>query len=150
MAKQVGISFEIDQGSLKSLQKALKTLGDTDAPFMREAISDSGAHFAGAVRVRAPGSMGGEVKSSGISGSGTGYRFKGSVTHPGARRMEFGRHARPYKGNSPKPGYAYTGQKARPFLGVKGGGATDAVRPYVVQRIQQGIAATWADIGGGG
>lgn len=148
IGKAAGIAIEIDQDSLKRLTKALKVLGEADAPYLREAVSESGQRFATAVRSHAPGSMGGQVVERGVSGSGTGLRYKGVVTHPGARSREFGRgwYYRAYTGRKMKSGTKFksAGQQAVPFLGVmKGDAATGEVRPYVVERMLRGIRQTW-------
>jgi hypothetical protein len=86
------------------------------------------------------------VQPLGVKGTGVGLRFAGKVTHPGARSMEFGRIY--WKRDGVKRKHP-PGQKARPYLGVKtGGAAIGAVRNHVEDELYGAIEAEWNRIQG--
>src|SRR3990167_1790261 len=87
------LMVQLDKRSLARLTRALDLLGEDRATWLRDAWDDVGRHFAGAVRNRAPGSMGGTVVYLGINKSTTigGIKAMGGVRHPGAKSYEFGR-----------------------------------------------------------
>ena len=71
---------------------------------------------------RAPGSMGGQVQTTAAQKIGN-VITKGTVRHPGAKAMEFGRttYYTGYRGRNQKSGSKVkrAGQKPRPFVGIK-------------------------------
>jgi hypothetical protein len=156
-----GIRIEVDKKSLDRLQRALEVLGEDKATWLREAWDEVGREFAGAVRQRAPGGIRGTVVYKGLSNSGSvgGIKARGTVTHPGARSMEFGRvwYAQGFKrpaGAKHIVGGSKTahspGQRARPFLGVMdSGGATADVAPLARARLEAAAVAMWARIAEG-
>lgn len=162
MAGGLYLRFEIPDKELTKLKRALKTLGERDAPFLAEAMERAGQIVNEEVARRAPGSMAGKVTFGGVKGVGGNVRALGYVTHPGAKSMEFGRrfYYRGFAGNnrqssprgSMKSGTRFEsprGQKARPFIGiVNGDAAMAAAKPKVVPLILAGISATWDDLGG--
>jgi hypothetical protein len=166
-AGQAGVRIEVDKRSLQRLDKALRILGEDRATWIRDAWDDVGAHFAAAVRRRAPGSMRPTVEYRGLGRSGTlgGIKASGRVKHPGARSMEFGRGfywtgyrvvgrgtRRRFEGGRR---VRRTGQRARPFLGVMSDPgnpqhATGDVTPYARERLARAASEMWEHIGRAG
>lgn len=151
------LNIEVDQKSLRQLTGALKALGESNAPYLREALDDAGQRFTSEVRRRARGGIAAKVRGKGVTGKGTALRFRGVVAHPGARSEEFGRvwYWRGYRGRAMSATGrrfrvgAGKGQKARPYLGVmKGDAAIGATVLFARQRILRGVDDEWSRIGG--
>lgn len=151
-----GIRIEIDEQSMKRLSRALKVLGEKDAPFLSAALDRAGQAFASAARGYAPGGIASRVEYLGVRGSGGAQRAVGRVRHPGSRSMEFGRvwYYRGYRGRNVSSGRKYPvprGQRARPYLGVvDGGAAIGRIAPTARQDILTAIDQEWERIGAGG
>jgi len=150
------VKIGIEVTGAKAISRALKVLGETDAPFLREAMEDSGRLLEGATRSRAPGSMAQKTDFTKVSGKGATLRATVVVRHAGAKSMEFGR-LNYYRGFTDRrmkaTGQRFKsskGQKAKPFVGIiKGGQALAAVEPQVRQKIEAAIEKEWDRIAGG-
>lgn len=138
-----------------ALNRAMKALGETDAPFLGQAIDDGGKLLQGAVRPRAPGGMASKVEFSGVKGSGANLRALVKVKHPGAKSMEFGRtkYYEAFTGRRQKAtGRKVTrrGQQARPFVGVRNmDRAVGAVKPDIQVLIERAYTKEWDRLAGG-
>jgi len=150
------VKIGIEVKGAKAIGRALKVLGETDAPFLKKALEESGELLEGATRSRAPGSMAQKVAFTRVTGKGATMRATVVVRHGGAKSMEFGRlyYYRGYTGRSMKAtGQRFRsskGQKAKPFVGVmKGDQAMGAVKPQVKAKIEAAITKEWERIAGG-
>ncbi|MGI8423582.1 MAG: hypothetical protein ACR2NO_05645 [Chloroflexota bacterium] len=140
----------IEVQGLNRIKRAFKVLGETDAPFLREALGKGGQMLRVGVASRAPGSMAARTGFVGVQGTGTALRATIKVKHPGAARMEFGRKPKPYKKGRPRPGYRYRGQRARPFIGIKAGDATiGAVKPDITRMLTAAWQSEWQRLASG-
>lgn len=155
-----GSTWGIELNGARQLNRALKALGETDAPFLREALEESGELLRKAAARRWPGSSGGRVRFAGVRG-GKGHTLRAVVAmdHPGARSMEFGRfnYYRGFRGRAVKAtGQRFAvpagrGQKPRPFLGIVHGDAAIAeVKEDVGRLLGAAINAEWERIGAEG
>ena len=139
-----------------NLKRALKVLGETDAPFLRQALDDSGRILEHEAVARAPGGIARGVGFAGVKGVGGQLRAVVRIKHPGARSMEFGRvwYYHGYRGRAQKSGQKFRaspGQKARPYLGVKDGGqAIAASKSRVVALLNDAFEREWERLGSGG
>ena len=150
------VKIGLEVKGAKALQRAFKLLGETDAPFLKKALEESGELLEGATRSRAPGSMAQKVAFTRVSGKGATLRATVVVRHAGAKSMEFGRlyYYRDFQGRAMKAtGQRFRsgkGQKAKPFVGViSGGQAMAAVEPQVRAKIQAAYEKEWERIAGG-
>lgn len=169
MSGRFYLRIEMDGKSVTRLKHALEVLGESEAPFLREALDDVGQKFAGEIRQRAPGSMASKVDYVGVRGEGVALRASGWDRHPGAKSMEFGRklywhgghgNNRPgsmrrkgslKKGASKGPSRSGPGQAARPFIGIIGNTqAIAAVQPYARARLRVAINREWTRLAAGG
>ncbi len=150
------------------LKRALKAVGETDAPFLREALGKVAADLAGHARGGATGGIGAAISTRPVVGKGATLRAPLSIKHPGARSMEFGRQWY-YQARSPMAGIGNNrgsarrakgsvirgssrvrrpGQRARPFLGiVGGGGAIGATQHQAREIISTAIRNEWERLG---
>lgn len=140
-----GVKVGIEVKGAGQLQKALRVLGEADAPFLRAALEESGRDLAGQAARRAPGGIGRAVQFTGVKGKANGLRAVGVVKHPGSRSMEFGRKFWMRRGqriaHSP-------GQRPRPYLGVvQGDAAIGAVKEDAQRRIADAFEREWERIG---
>lgn len=152
------LRFEVDEDSLKRLNRALKALAETDAPYLRAAMGDIGQRVVSEARSRGPGSIGAAVEYRGLGRSKTNIRANGLVAHAGGKAMEFGRQyfyrgfTRGGKG-SQKKGQRFKsspGMPAKPYIGVvTGEQAMGATRSFARQRLLEAIDAEWNRIGEG-
>lgn len=155
MASQTA-KVSIQVTGAKALKRALKELGDTEAPFLRQAVDEGGHLLELAVRGMAPGAMAQTVRFVAVRGSGANVKALVRVTHPGAKAMEFGRHTyykgftRPlHKGGMKATGTPFQsrGQKARPFVGVmKLDQAIGSVKDEIQTKIEQAFVKEWERI----
>ena len=145
---------ELDRKTFGRLDKALRVLGETDAPFLRAALEDVGSRFASEIRSRAPGGIAGQVGQPVIKGKLGQLKSVGAVRHPGSRSMEFGRVW--YRSGYTVVNHKFVGgtkvkrrgQTARPFVGViKGDAATAATQPYARERLTEAVEREWDRIG---
>lgn len=157
MAKTLQLKIDLPDKEVTKFNKALKTLGETDAPFIKDAVEDSGQFFTNRVRGHAKGGIASAVAFVGTKGQGASVRAIGVAKHPAAAPMEFGRtnYYRGFKARQQKRTgqkfKASPGQKAEPFVGIKTGDqATAETRPYARERILDGFAKEWDRILGGG
>lgn len=152
MSNTAAVRIEIT--GQRALARAMKAVGDTDAPFLNHALLESADDAAGETRSRGPGSIGSAVSIVGLRGSGISKRAVVSVKHPGAASMEFGRtlYYAGYTGRKQKSGYkrkVSKGQQAKPFIGVvKGDAAMGASRDRIVMRIMHAFELEWERLGG--
>jgi hypothetical protein len=139
-------TWKIELSGRKQLVKALQVLGQADAPFMKQAFADAGHMLLGAIKSRAPGSMGGKTEFTGVKGNKTNTLSAGIKTdHPGAKSYEFGRH---YWQAGGARVYHTPGQVARPFYGIKeGGAAIGAVTDRVTELLLSATEKEWERIG---
>lgn len=150
------VKIGIEVKGAKSLGRALKLLGETDAPFLRQALEEAGELLEGATRGRAPGSMAAKTAFVGVKGKGATLKATVTVRHAGAKAMEFGRlyYYRGYTGRAQKAtGRRFRsgkGQKAQPFVGImKGGQALGQVEPKARELITTAFEKEWDRIAGG-
>ena len=142
-AKTAKFGIQVD-GAIQ-IQKALRVLGETDAPFLRAALEESGQDLAAEAAARAPGGIGRAVKFTGVKGKPSGLRAMVQVKHPGSRSMEFGRKWYGQHGRRVK---VAKGQPARPYFGiVKGDAAIGATNERSMKRISDAIFNEWERIG---
>lgn len=146
-----GVGIEI-QG-IKQLSRALRALGETDAPFLREALDRSGRQLAGAIRRHADGGIADAVEFRGVKGGASALRAALRIKHPGSRSMEFGRvwYYRGYSGRAVKETgsrFRARGQKAKPFIGiVRGDAAIGEVGDEIQADLAQAFEDEWERIG---
>lgn len=136
---RVGIQVE----GAKQLQKALRVLGEKDAPFLKEALETSGRMLSREAGSRAPGGIGRAVKFTAVRGKPSGLRAIVNVKHPGSRSMEFGRkwYGRPRR-------RVARGQQARPYMGIiRGDAAVGATNDEVKRLISDAFDKEWERIG---
>src|SRR3990167_808178 len=97
-------AWKIEVRGATSLHKALQILGETDAPFLREALETSGQLLRAEAAQRAPAGIAQTVASVGVKGKGAQLRALIRVKHPGGKSMEFGRqyYYRGYRGRQMK------------------------------------------------
>jgi hypothetical protein len=160
MAK--GVSLKMDVEGMPELKRALKEIGEKDAPFLAEAMETVGHDLEANVAGRAPGSMGGKTQFVGVKGAGASQRAVVSVRHPGAAVREFGRGQMTISARRKKalswPGARHpvrrahqAGRPPRPFIGIKAGnlavGATMDEAPSIIGRA---VEREWARLTGGG
>lgn len=156
-AKRFELKVEMDGKSYSRLMTALTVLGEDEPSYIRAALQRVGSRFTAEIRSRAPSSFR-NFKERGVIGARGGLRFVSAVSHPAARRHEFGRNPRPYKvsrrqaAKSPtlgvRAGYIYKGQSPRPYVGViDGGQAVGATAPYAREQLTQAISDEWDRIG---
>lgn len=148
---RTGMSIEIK--GVGKLTRALRALEELDAPELKATMGRISRIAEGEISQRAPGSMPGRVNARAAKKFGRTITL-GEVKHPGAKSMEFGRtkYYTGYRGRNQKSGTKVTrsGQKARPFIGIKTGKQSmEAMRGPIEREIREGIAAVWArDTGG--
>lgn len=136
----------------KAIQRAFKVLGETDAPFLRHALEQSGGLLTEATHSRAPGGMAATVAFVGVKGKGAVLRATVVVRHAGAKSMEFGRtwYYEGFTGRKMKATgqrVKRKGQQAKPFVGIiPGGHAIGAVEPKARELIEQAISKEWERI----
>lgn len=121
------MSFSIETDT-DPLTRAFRELAKPEAQFRRESLREGAVLLANAARSRAKGSIGATIHAGAVVNEGGAVlAAKITVTHPGAKPMEFGRqrYYEGYKGRNVKGGRKVrrSGQRARPYLGVKTGGA---------------------------
>lgn len=156
MARSSAISMEV--AGRKSLSRALKLMGDGDAPFIRAALEEGAKLVGDSARGYARGSIASGITYEGLKGTGVGSRALIKARHPGSKSMEFGRTLYPV-------GYRRTGgrisggtktkhrgQTARPFIGVKERNAAlgEAIPRIAGEIFPAAIAAEWARLLGSG
>ncbi|PKN81534.1 MAG: hypothetical protein CVU47_06360 [Chloroflexi bacterium HGW-Chloroflexi-9] len=147
-AASVNIQVSVDA---RRLNRALQVLAEPDAPFLRQALEESGRELASAAASRAPGSIASTVAFAGVKGRANRLRATVVVKHPAAKAREFGRQTfyRSYEDRRMKAtGVPFKagrrGQKAQPFIGiVKGNAAIGAVGPGVRQRLERAVTQEW-------
>lgn len=146
----------IEVTGAKAITRALKVLGETDAPFLKDALEESGHLLERATESRAPGGMAQKVAFVGVKGRGATLKATVVVRHAGGKSMEFGRlyFYRGYRGRAMKAtGQRFRsskGQKAKPFVGItRQDQAIGAVAPEVRQKIETAFEREWERIAGG-
>ena len=148
------VKWGIQVEGATALKRALRVLSETDAPFLREALTESGQLLRGAAARRAPGGIANKVDFVGVKGSGGTLRALIQIKHPGGMAMEFGRSLY-YRGFTKRRMKATgrrfrasPGQKARPYLGItKGDAAIGEVGERIKRLILQAIQDEWERIG---
>lgn len=154
-----GVTWGIQIEGAGALKKALRVLGETEAPFLKAALDESGKLLEDAAARRAKGGIAGGVSFRGVRGKGGGLRAVVNIKHPGARSMEFGRfnYYRGFRGRDVKTtGHKFhvgpgKGQRPQPFLGiVKGDAAIAEVQQPVTEKLQKAFADEWERIGAEG
>lgn len=142
-------TWSVQVTGLNRFRRAFNALSENDAPFLREALEKAAGIAMEETRSRAPGTMPQRVIFRGVSGKGAALRALIQVRHKGAVRMEFGRLGGPYKHKrggqrghyrERRAGYSYKTQPARPFVGIKGGGAQAAANPRIKEIIEDAIS----------
>lgn len=142
-------AFAIETEGFNAMRRKLKALDELDAPEMASSLDKIARLTDSEVSSRAPGSMGGKVATRPAKKLGATITF-GTVKHPGAKSMEFGRttYYRGYTGRAQKSGQSFKanpGQKARPFVGIKRGDqAMGRLVEPVRRELASGVAAVWA------
>lgn len=148
MAKGVTVGIEVS--GAKALTKALKTLGQKNAPFLRLAFAVLGHQFATEVEHRAQGGIARTVAFAGVKGGGARVSAVVKVSHPGAASMEFGRTLyyegytdRHMKATGRKK-RASRGQRPQPYMGViRGDQAIGVMTPRAKAFLERAIEAEW-------
>lgn len=142
----------------KTLARALKVMGDVDAPFIRAALEEGAKLIGDTARGYARGSIASGITYEGLKGTGVGSRAIVKARHPGSKSMEFGRTLYPsgYRrtggGISGGTKVKRAGQRAKPYIGVKNrDAALGASLPQITGEIfPAAIAAEWARLLGQG
>ena len=155
MAKAISTGIVVE--GTKQLSKALRVLGEGDAPFIRAALTDAGMLLRSAAAHRTHGGIASAIAFVGVMGKANSLRAVIKIKHPGAKSMEFGRsrYYTGYRGRAVKSGRLVTyapprGQRARPYLGViKGNGAVGEVRERVETMLRAAFEKEWERIGAG-
>lgn len=142
---RAGVSIEVT--GITSMKKKLAALEEMDAPEITESLGRIARLADSEVSRRGPGSMGAKVSTTPAKKLGATIVL-GAVKHPGAKAMEFGRttYYEGYTGRKVKGGRKVkrTGQKARPFVGIKTGDqAMGALREPAARELMDGIEAVW-------
>lgn len=151
-------AFAVRVDGLQALKKAMKAIGDTNAPFLTRAMEQAGPLVAAEVPKDAPRHLRGAVAFVGVRGIGGNVRALIEVSAPDANRQEFGRAPKPYLHSGTargrrrtyklkRAGYVYKGSKARPYVGVKNKDhALGRALPIVGPIIERAILAEWNDL----
>lgn len=142
---RAGVSIEVT--GMGAMKRRLKALDELDAPEMVTRLDKISRLADAEVSRDAPGSMGGRVSTRPAKKLGATIVF-GTVKHPGAKAMEFGRttYYTGYKGRNQKSGTKVkrSGQKARPFVGIKQGDhAIGRLAEPVRRELAEGILDVW-------
>lgn len=140
-------SASIELKGFTGMKRKLQVLEEADAPEIAGALSRISRLADNEVSGRAPGSMGGQVQTTAAQKIGN-VITKGTVRHPGAKAMEFGRttYYTGYRGRNQKSGSKVkrAGQKPRPFVGIKTGEqAMGALREPVERELTTAYTAVW-------
>lgn len=148
-------SWGVEVTGAKQLKKALKVLAETEAPFIKEALAAGARIVEGEGESRAPGGIARAVTFAGVRGVGGEIRALVEVKHRGATAMEFGRttYYEGYKGRAQKSGRKVkrSGQRARPFIGIKqGDAAIGASKERVRELLSDAFEQEWNRIGAEG
>lgn len=163
------VRFQVE--GAQRIQRALQVLGDTEAPFIRQALLDVGQQMTVAIRAVGRPSITRVIESGDVVARAGGFRLPMSVVHPAAAVTEFGRQwwyrgrgdgrignnrgaSKRRKGVFKRYGerikYA-PGMPARPYVGiVDGGHAIGAVQPFARQRFLEAFEREWERIAAGG
>lgn len=147
------VKLDMKIAGAANVQKAARLLGVDEMPYMKDALVWSGHALSDATRSRAPGGIGSSVEFKGITGKAHAQRATVSVKDPAGKPNEFGRttYYEGFKGRKQKAtGHKIrsSGQKARPFAGVKDGGhAIGAVRGPVEEHLIAAVAQEWERLG---
>lgn len=150
--QQAKVSIQVT--GVTALKRALKAVGETDAPFLRTAVDEGGHLLEWAVRGSAPGTMASKVAFVSLRGSGVNVKALVKVNHPGAKAMEFGRkkYYRGFTGRRQKATgtpFQARGQQAKPFVGVRNlDHAIGAVKPDIENKINQAVVNEWERLAG--
>lgn len=147
----------------KSLARAMRVLGDQDAPFLKDALVKSNNLLAAEIRSRATGGLANSVHIIGLKGEGSarGLRAVVQVRHPGSRSVEFGRvkYYTDFTGGNNRPGskrkkgsirrtgtlVTRRGQRPRTYVGIKHGShAIGATAPEISKILSEAIDKEWA------
>lgn len=151
-------SIGIQVTGYKGIKKALQILGETDAPFLREAMEKVGHLAERETRARAPGTMASKTDFIRVALSRRGdIRALLAVKHGGAIPMEFGRtrYYRQYKRGAKGEHYmkatgykgTYPGQRAKPFVGVVNQDhAIGAVKDDMARLLGEALEKEWERI----
>lgn len=135
------LKLSIELKGKERLEKALDALADPNAAYLTDAIERAGRNLTSAIGRRAPGGMGRAVVFGGVKGSPAGIRAVGSVKHPGALSMEFGRRSWTRQGQRVQH---TPGQVARPIYGVaRGDAAIGDVAGETERELTEAIVQTW-------
>lgn len=167
MASKATASWNVRVDGVAQVNRVCKLFGETDAPFLREALDECGAMLARETVSRAPGGLARATRYIGIRGRGMALRAIVQVKHPGSRSMEFGRkwyYAGAVGAGNNSPGLkrgkgsmkrgkrvARRGQKARPYAGITtGGGAMGAIADEVREKLATAYAMEFERVANGG
>ncbi len=148
----------IDVEGIGALTRALKVLGETDAPHLREGLEKGAGILHGAAVARAGGSIGQSIEMVGIRGKGGALRYVLRIRHKGGRSREFGRvwFYRGYRGRAVKAtgrrfkagALGSAGQRPRPFIGiVRGDAAIGETADQIRDVMAEAISQEWERIG---
>lgn len=152
------VALSIETDGVKGIKLGLQALSHPKLPFLEDTIEQAAHIFSGEIRSRAKGGIKGKVKGGYVRHKGGQILATVTVTHPGARSMEFGRqrYYRKFKGNnrpgskrkkgSMKAGQAFTskGQRERVFVGIRRGDAAIAASQARVEELMaNAILAEW-------
>lgn len=152
-------SWGVQTEGVADVQRALRVLAETDAPFVRAALTRSGFMLRAAAARYAKGSIASKIEFTGIKGKGGALRAIVQTNHPGARSHEFGRiwFYEGYTGRAVKKTGrrvrrdAPRGQRPEPFLGIiKGDRAIADVKEPVTELLTQAFVDEFERIGNGG
>lgn len=152
MAKAIG--WRIDVEGVTELSRALRVLAEPDAPYLREALAESGRELEHAAERRTHPSIASTIDFAGVKGTRAGLRAVVRIKHPGGRSMEFGRqfYYRDFTGRQQRAtGRRFRsspGQRAKPYLGiVKGDAAIAETAGSIAKRLGAAIEREWERIG---
>lgn len=158
-------SVKIQVSGARRLQRAMEVLGQTDAPFIREALLDVGREMTGAIRAFGRPSVTRVIEVGEVRPRGAGSTLPMAVVHPAAAVLEFGRQwwyrgrgdgrignnrggSKRRKGVFKRYGERikyHPGMPARPYVGIVAGGhAIGTVQPFAHQRFLEAFEREWA------
>lgn len=158
----VDIRIEGDRG----IKLGLEALAHPKMPFLEDTLRQAAQIFGDEVRKRAPGGIKKTVRAGYVRSKGNMILATVSVSHPGGRPLELGRHVyyRGFHGNN-RPGsprakgsmkrgrafQSFPGERAKPYIGIrKGDAAIAASQERVTQLFNEAVLAEWEKTHTGG
>lgn len=154
MAKPGPLKMGVEILGVKEMGKALKAVGDTEAPFVTEALEWAGPHMVASAKTFAPNSsIANAISFIGVKGKGIRQRAVVRAKHPAGASFEFGRlwYYTGYSGRDARGGIRvrrYPGFAKKPYLGiVKRDKALGEVSEEITDRLMDAMVKEWRRLG---